>query len=89
MAKKDLSKDFAGVKKTKRVGKKQVADVEENEKITKKVYKPNSYKVKKTTIDFPEDIHMKAKIVAMEEKTSLKGYVLDLVMDDLAKRGKI
>ena len=83
----DLKKDLLGVKK--KTLKKPVSDIKENEKITKNVYKPKSHKSKKTTIDLPEDIHMKAKIVAMEEKTSLKDYILDLVLDDLGKRGKV
>jgi len=93
--KEDLQKEFAGV--TKRVSKKKIPNIQENEKITKKVYKNEAKKVqestvtksKKTTIDLPEDIHFKAKMCAMEDHISFKKYILNLVMDDLSKRKKI
>jgi len=83
----DLKKDLLGVKK--KTLKKPVSDIVKNEKITKNVYGATSHKSKKTTIDLPENIHMKAKIVAMENKTSLKDYILNLVLNDLGERGKI
>lgn len=89
MSKEDtLKKDLAGIKK--KGFKKPISDIKENEEITKKVYKAKiSNKSKKTTIDLPEDIHMKAKMTAMEERTSLKDYIYNLIMNDLAKRGKV
>ena len=84
-----LKNELAGIKKKSL--KKTISNISENEAITKKVYqsKTNVVKSKKTTIDLPEDIHMKAKIAAMEEKKSLKNYMLDLVLEDLRKRGKV
>ena len=40
--KEDLQKEFAGV--AKRVSKKKIPDIQENEEITKKVYKKNDAK---------------------------------------------
>ena len=89
-----LKGDLAGIKKRGSL-KKTVSNIEENEKITKQVYKPSkqsasiSKKSKKTTVDMPEDIHMRAKITAMELKLSLKDYIIDLVVADLKKRKKM
>lgn len=88
MSKEDsLKNELSGIKKKSL--KKRISSIQENEAITKKVYKAVASKAsKKTTVDLPEDIHMKAKIVAMEERTSLKNYILELILADLEKRGK-
>lgn len=88
MSKKEdaLKNELSGIKKKSL--KKNVSNIAENEAITKKVYKSSTSKSKKTTIDLPEDVHLRAKIVAMEERTTLKNYILELILADLDTRGE-
>jgi len=79
----------------RKIGKKTIPEdkpvVKELEKKVKKEEPQNLHlgKVKKTNFELPEKIHFKAKVTAMELGKPLKAYITDLILDDLAKRGKI
>ena len=71
----------------KRISKKSIPEEKKGE-----VKEPINLKVgkmKKTNIELTEKVHLKAKITAMEDGISLKEYIGNLILDDLAKRGKI
>jgi len=86
----DLKGKMSGTsRRGKTIGKKEVPQ----EKVeTKKKVKLSKVPLSETTqINFrlPKKVHFFAKIVAMEEGQKLKDYVTDLIIDDLAKRGKM
>lgn len=84
--KSDMLKNSLGKKKT-------VPDEKEVEKITKEVYggwgSAKGQPMQKTTLDLPKELHTKAKIFAMEQGKSLKGYIKELIEDDLKENGKL
>lgn len=76
--------------------KKAMPNVEEVEAITKEVYANKNDKLGKviektqrTTLDLPKSLHLKAKVHAMEEGTTLKKYIRKLIEADLQSKGKI
>jgi len=74
------------VQKTPPVEVKKVTSVAVKKVKTKA---PSEEKIKKTNVELSETLHFKAKVTAMEQGMTLKGYITNLIKADLRKRGKL
>lgn len=94
MAKQSKRNELADDLKMGSIKKKSVPDTDRVEAITKKVYQQEDKKEAKgslqyTSLGLPKKTHFLAKVTAMEEGTSLKGYIKRLIEKDLTERGKM
>lgn len=84
----ELKGKMSGTTKTgKTIGKKSMPVDKKN--VT--VRKSNTPLSETTQINFkiPKRVHFLAKMVAMEEGKKLGEYLTDIIIDDLAERGKM
>lgn len=83
----DLRGKMSGTTRTgKTIGKKNMP--EEKKKTSKPSTLPLS-ETKQINFRLPKKVHFLAKVTAMEKEQNLKDYITDLIIDDLAKRGKM
>lgn len=63
------------------------APVEPDKTVIKKINNPvpKKEKIFRTTIDFPESVHMELKMLAVKEKTSMKELILKYIAEGMKK----
>jgi len=72
-----------GLMPKKNLKKPQKVKEEQATKIAKKIHQPETDKVVKTSIDFPEMLYKRMKINLVNTSESMKGYLVRLVEKDL------
>lgn len=72
-----------GLMPKKNLKKPQTVQESQAAKITKKIHQPQTDKVVKTSIDFPEMLYKRMKINIVNSGESMKGYLVKLVEKDL------